>query len=177
MLDRSRRRFEEGTRLVEEAHNDPRRGPAGADRLAGGVSPRTARRRRRAARVAQGERRRYAGDPVRRPPVGRPGPAADPHRRSSDRHHRDGISRARAAGLRAQQCRHAAMLLKHLYRRADDQPQPKIIDVFISSCARSCAMPPAGGVHRDDPAARLDPARHRRRRGPPQLTHFLASPG
>ena len=24
-----------------------------------------------------------------------------------------------------------AMLLKHLYRRADDQPQPKIIDVFI----------------------------------------------
>ena len=25
-----------------------------------------------------------------------------------------------------------AMLLKHLYRRADDQPQPKIIDVFIS---------------------------------------------
>ncbi|MBW0144347.1 winged helix-turn-helix domain-containing protein [Sphingomicrobium clamense] len=24
------------------------------------------------------------------------------------------------------------MLLKHLYRRADDQPQPKIIDVFIS---------------------------------------------
>ena len=25
-----------------------------------------------------------------------------------------------------------AMLLKHLYRRANDQPQPKIIDVFIS---------------------------------------------
>ena len=25
-----------------------------------------------------------------------------------------------------------SMLLKHLYRRADDQPQPKIIDVFIS---------------------------------------------
>jgi DNA-binding response OmpR family regulator len=25
-----------------------------------------------------------------------------------------------------------AMLLKHLYRRSDDQPQPKIIDVFIS---------------------------------------------
>ncbi|MEO7564447.1 MAG: winged helix-turn-helix domain-containing protein, partial [Sphingomicrobium sp.] len=24
------------------------------------------------------------------------------------------------------------MLLKHLYRRSDDQPQPKIIDVFIS---------------------------------------------
>ncbi len=25
-----------------------------------------------------------------------------------------------------------SMLLKHLYRRSDDQPQPKIIDVFIS---------------------------------------------
>ena len=56
-----------------------------------------------------------------------------------------------------------AMLLKHLYRRADDQPQPKIIDVFISKLRKKLRNARRrGGVHRDDPAARLDPARHRR---------------
>ena len=33
-----------------------------------------------------------------------------------------------------------AMLLKHLYRRADDQPQPKIIDVFISKLRKKLRM-------------------------------------
>ena len=56
-----------------------------------------------------------------------------------------------------------AMLLKHLYRRSDDQPQPKIIDVFISKLRKKLRNASGrGGVHRDDPAARLDPARHRR---------------
>ena len=56
-----------------------------------------------------------------------------------------------------------AMLLKHLYRRADDQPQPKIIDVFISKLRKKLRNASRRrGVHRDDPAARLDPARHRR---------------
>ena len=32
------------------------------------------------------------------------------------------------------------MLLKHLYRRADDQPQPKIIDVFISKLRKKLRM-------------------------------------
>ena len=33
-----------------------------------------------------------------------------------------------------------SMLLKHLYRRADDQPQPKIIDVFISKLRKKLRM-------------------------------------
>jgi DNA-binding response OmpR family regulator len=32
------------------------------------------------------------------------------------------------------------MLLKHLYRRMDDQPQPKIIDVFISKLRKKLRM-------------------------------------
>ena len=38
-----------------------------------------------------------------------------------------------------------AMLLKHLYRRSDDQPQPKIIDVFISKLRKKLRM--ASGGH------------------------------
>ena len=38
-----------------------------------------------------------------------------------------------------------AMLLKHLYRRADDQPQPKIIDVFISKLRKKLRSA-AGGA-------------------------------
>ncbi len=38
-----------------------------------------------------------------------------------------------------------AMLLKHLYRRADDQPQPKIIDVFISKLRKKLRTA-TGGV-------------------------------
>ena len=37
------------------------------------------------------------------------------------------------------------MLLKHLYRRADDQPQPKIIDVFISKLRKKLRSA-AGGT-------------------------------
>lgn len=36
------------------------------------------------------------------------------------------------------------MLLKHLYRRADDQPQPKIIDVFISKLRKKLRMSSGG---------------------------------
>lgn len=36
------------------------------------------------------------------------------------------------------------MLLKHLYRRADDQPQPKIIDVFISKLRKKLRMASSG---------------------------------
>ena len=35
-------------------------------------------------------------------------------------------------------------LLKHLYRRADDQPQPKIIDVFISKLRKKLRMASGG---------------------------------
>jgi DNA-binding response OmpR family regulator len=36
------------------------------------------------------------------------------------------------------------MLLKHLYRRADDQPQPKIIDVFISKLRKKLRLASSG---------------------------------
>jgi DNA-binding response OmpR family regulator len=36
------------------------------------------------------------------------------------------------------------MLLKHLYRRADDQPQPKIIDVFISKLRKKLRSASSG---------------------------------
>jgi DNA-binding response OmpR family regulator len=36
------------------------------------------------------------------------------------------------------------MLLKHLYRRSDDQPQPKIIDVFISKLRKKLRMASGG---------------------------------
>ena len=38
-----------------------------------------------------------------------------------------------------------SMLLKHLYRRVDDQPQPKIIDVFISKLRKKLRSA-AGGA-------------------------------
>lgn len=37
-----------------------------------------------------------------------------------------------------------SMLLKHLYRRANDQPQPKIIDVFISKLRKKLRMASGG---------------------------------
>ncbi|GAA4001097.1 winged helix-turn-helix domain-containing protein [Sphingomonas humi] len=36
------------------------------------------------------------------------------------------------------------MLLKHLYRRSDDQPQPKIIDVFISKLRKKLRLASGG---------------------------------
>ena len=56
-----------------------------------------------------------------------------------------------------------AMLLKHLYRRvrrpaaAQDHRR---VHLQAAQEAEECVR--RGGVHRDDPAARLDPARHRR---------------
>ena len=65
-----------------------------------------------------------------------------------------------------------AMLLKHLYRRADDQPQPKIIDVFISKLRKKLrnasggaefieTIPQRGWILRDIDATErgLSPAR------------------
>ena len=61
------------------------------------------------------------------------------------------------------------MLLKHLYRRSDDQPQPKIIDVFISKLRKKLrsasggaefieTIPQRGWILRD-----IQARRHRRR--------------
>ena len=133
MLDRSRRRFEEGGRLVEEAHRSlaevqqlligspvtlsPEDNEEAASRLLaslkanGGELPET---------LCGG---RLAVDPVQRliridgHPIG-----------ITEMEYRvlELLAFARNNVVTR------AMLLKHLYRRADDQPQPKIIDVFIS---------------------------------------------
>jgi two-component system cell cycle response regulator CtrA len=111
MLDRSRRRFEEGTRLVEEAHKtlaDIQQALIGSPRS---VSPESLCGGRLS--VDQVQRLiRIDGHPI-------------------------GITEMeyRVLELLAFARNNVvtrAMLLKHLYRRADDQPQPKIIDVFIS---------------------------------------------
>ena len=85
-----------------------------------------------------GERRGLAANLVRRAACGRPGAALI----RIDGHHigiTSGISGSRTARLRAKQCSSpGTMLLKHLYRRNDDRPQPKIIDVFISKLPRNC---------------------------------------
>ena len=107
MLDRSRRRFEEGTRLVEEAHRllgDIQQALIGSPRSASPEDSEEAASRLLASIKASGGEMPETLCGGR--PGGRPGAAADPHRRPSDRHHRDGISRARAARLRPQQCRH-----------------------------------------------------------------------
>ena len=133
MLDRSRRRFEEGSRLVEEAQTllgeiqqqligsprsiSPEDSEEAASRLlqslkaSGGDMPETLCGGRLS--VDQVQRLiRIDGHPI-------------------------GITEMeyRVLELLAFARNNVvtrAMLLKHLYRRADDQPQPKIIDVFIS---------------------------------------------
>ena len=45
-----------------------------------------------------------------------------------------------------------AMLLKHLYRRSDDQPQPKIIDVFISKLRKKLRNASAAGPSSSRPS-------------------------
>jgi DNA-binding response OmpR family regulator len=141
MLERSKRRFEEGSRLVEEAHNalaeiqqaligSPRAvsaedGEEAASQLlaslkaAGGDMPETMCGGRLA--VDQIQRLiRIDGHPI-------------------------GITEMeyRVLELLAYARNNVvtrSMLLKHLYRRADDQPQPKIIDVFISKLRKKLRM-------------------------------------
>jgi len=141
MLERSKRRFEEGSRLVEEAHNalaeiqqaligSPRTvsaedGEEAASQLlaslkaAGGDMPETMCGGRLA--VDQMQRLiRIDGHPI-------------------------GITEMeyRVLELLAYARNNVvtrSMLLKHLYRRADDQPQPKIIDVFISKLRKKLRM-------------------------------------
>jgi DNA-binding response OmpR family regulator len=133
MLDRSRRRFEEGTRLVEEAHQqlaDLQQALLGAPK---GGSPEdseeAASKLLASIKAAGGEMPetmcggRLAVDQVQRliridgHPIG-----------ITEMEYRvlELLAFARNNVVTRQ------MLLKHLYRRSDDQPQPKIIDVFIS---------------------------------------------
>ena len=133
MLDRSRRRFEEGARLVEEAHKalaDIQQELIGSPgRISDQESDAAASKMVASLRAAGGEMPetlcggRLAVDQVQRliridgHPIG-----------ITEMEYRvlELLAFARNNVVTR------AMLLKHLYRRADDQPQPKIIDVFIS---------------------------------------------
>ena len=146
MLDRSRRRFDEGSRLVEDAHKalgelqqaligspgtmSEEESDQAASRLlasikeAGGDMPETLCGGRLS--VDQVQRLiRIDGHPI-------------------------GITEMeyRVLELLAFARNNVvtrAMLLKHLYRRSDDQPQPKIIDVFISKLRKKLRSA-AGGT-------------------------------
>ena len=133
MLDRSRRRFEEGSRLVEEAHQalgDLQQALIGSPRSLSAEDSDEAASKLLASIKAQGGEMpetlcggRLAVDQVQRliridtHPIG-----------ITEMEYR--VLELLAFARNNVDTR--AMLLKHLYRRADDQPQPKIIDVFIS---------------------------------------------
>ena len=133
MLDRSRRRFEEGSKLIEEAHKiigEVQQAIIGSPRV---VSPEdseeAASRLLTSLKAAGGDMPetlcggRLSVDQVQRliridgHPIG-----------ITEMEYRvlELLAFARNNVVTR------AMLLKHLYRRSDDQPQPKIIDVFIS---------------------------------------------
>ena len=133
MIERSRRRFEEGSRLLEDAHQtlaDIQQALIGSPRSLSPEDSEEAASKLLASIKAQGGEMpeslcggRLAVDQVQRliridgHPIG-----------ITEMEYRvlELLAFARNNVVTR------AMLLKHLYRRADDQPQPKIIDVFIS---------------------------------------------
>ena len=141
MLDRSRRRFEEGSRLVEEAHKalgEIQQALIGSPRVATAEDGEEVASRLLASLKASGGEMpqslcggRLAVDQVQRliridgHPIG-----------ITEMEYRvlELLAFARNNVVTR------AMLLKHLYRRADDQPQPKIIDVFISKLRKKLRM-------------------------------------
>jgi len=141
MLDRSRRRFEEGAKLVEEAH----KGIAELHQQMLGAPPSSnqddgdeiASRLLSALRASGGEMPatlcggRLAVDQVQRliRIDGHPIAITEMEYRVLEL-----LAFARNNVVTR------TMLLKHLYRRADDQPQPKIIDVFISKLRKKLRM-------------------------------------
>jgi two-component system, cell cycle response regulator CtrA len=133
MLDRSRRRFEEGSRLVEDAHRllaDIQQALIGSPAVVSAEDSEEAASKLLTSLKASGSEMpaslcggRLAVDQVQRliridgHPIG-----------ITEMEYRvlELLAFARNNVVTR------AMLLKHLYRRSDDQPQPKIIDVFIS---------------------------------------------
>ncbi|MCA1652722.1 MAG: winged helix-turn-helix domain-containing protein [Sphingomicrobium sp.] len=141
MLDRSRRRFEEGARLVEEAHQ------LVADiqqQLLGSPSTMTADESEEAASRLLNSIKAQGGEMPETLCGGRL--AVDQQQRLIRiDSHPIGITEMeyRVLELLAYARNNVVtrtMLLKHLYRRADDQPQPKIIDVFISKLRKKLRM-------------------------------------
>ena len=146
MLDRSRRRFEEGSRLVEEAHlalGELQQALIGSPgTLSEEESDQAASRLLASLKDAGGDMPeslcggRLSVDQTQRliridgHPIG-----------ITEMEYRvlELLAFARNNVVTR------AMLLKHLYRRADDQPQPKIIDVFISKLRKKLRSA-AGGT-------------------------------
>lgn len=141
MLDRSRRRFEEGSRLVEEAHQalaDVQQALIGSPRSLSAEDSEEATSRLLSSIKAQG------GDMPETLCGGRLS-VDQVQRLIRIDGHPIGITEMeyRVLELLAFARNNVvtrAMLLKHLYRRADDQPQPKIIDVFISKLRKKLRM-------------------------------------
>ncbi|MFC7536558.1 winged helix-turn-helix domain-containing protein [Sphingomonas sp. GCM10030256] len=133
MLDRSRKRFEEGSRLVEDAHKalaDMQQQLIGAPNTSGRDDGDEVASKLLASLRASGEEMpatlcggRLAVDQVQRliRIDGHPIAITEMEYRVLEL-----LAFARNNVVTR------TMLLKHLYRRSDDQPQPKIIDVFIS---------------------------------------------
>jgi len=146
MLDRSRRRFEEGSRLVEDAHRalgELQQALIGSPAtLSEEESDQAASRLLASIKDAGGDMPasmcggRLAVDQMQRlvridgHPIG-----------ITEMEYRvlELLAFARNNVVTR------AMLLKHLYRRSDDQPQPKIIDVFISKLRKKLRSA-AGGT-------------------------------
>ena len=145
MLDRSRRRFEEGAKLVEEAHKaigDMQQQLIGAPVASGGDDgDELASRLLNTLRASGGEMPatlcggRLAVDQVQRliRVDGHPIAITEMEYRVLEL-----LAFARNNVVTR------TMLLKHLYRRADDQPQPKIIDVFISKLRKKLRLASGG---------------------------------
>ena len=146
MLERSRRRFEEGSKLVEEAHGilaDIQQALMGSPMVVSAEDSEEAASRMLSALKASGSEMpatmcggRLSVDQMQRliridgHPIG-----------ITEMEYRvlELLAYARNNVVSRQ------MLLKHLYRRADDQPQPKIIDVFISKLRKKLRNA-SGGV-------------------------------
>ena len=145
MLDRSRRRFEEGTRLVEDAHmllGDIQQ------QLMGSPATMTADESEEAASQLLTSIKASGGEMPATLCGGRL--AVDQSQRLIRIDgHPIGITEMeyRVLELLAYARNNVVtrtMLLKHLYRRVDDQPQPKIIDVFISKLRKKLRMASSG---------------------------------
>ena len=146
MLDRSRRRFEEGSKLVEDAHQllgDIQQ------QLLGSPATMTAEESEEAASTLLASIKAAGADMPETLCGGRL--AVDQSQRLIRIDgHPIGITEMeyRVLELLAYARNNVVtrtMLLKHLYRRADDQPQPKIIDVFISKLRKKLRSA-AGGA-------------------------------
>lgn len=144
MLDKSRRRFEEGAKLVEEAHRsvaELQQQLLGAPNTVQDDSDEMASRLLSTIRATGGEMPatlcggRLAVDQVQRliRIDGNPIAITEMEYRVLEL-----LAFARNNVVTR------TMLLKHLYRRADDQPQPKIIDVFISKLRKKLRMASGG---------------------------------